>query len=118
LQQALPACLPGWAQTLAVSFRSQEPGEVPLAHVVVPSGTGAWGTALDDARLDYESPIGERVRVRVCIDHQGSEEVACFTLIAPTEQAGFLRELLDRIEAWMDAHRTFGGRSWMPTGSS
>jgi cell division protease FtsH len=41
---------------------------------------------------------------RVCLDPQRGEEVACFTLIAPTEQAAFLRDLLDRIEDWMDAN--------------
>jgi hypothetical protein len=104
LQQALPACLPGWERRLAVRFRSQEPGELPLAHVVVPSGPGTWGAALDDARIGYESPRGDRVMARVCLDQQHGEEVACFMLIAPTEQAAFLRNLLDEIEAWMDAN--------------
>ena len=104
LQQALPACLPGWAQGLAVSFGSEQPGELPLASIVVPSGPGTWGAALDDARVGYESPTGERVMARVSLNHQGGEEVACFTLIGTTEQAAFLRDLLDRIEAWMDAN--------------
>jgi cell division protease FtsH len=104
LQQALPACLPGWEQGLAVSFRSQEPGEVPLTHVVVPSGPGTWGAALDDARVGYVSPTGERVMARVCLDQNERGGVACFTLIGCAEQAAFLWDLLEQIDAWMDAN--------------
>ena len=50
LQRALPACLPGWHQVLAASFGSHESGEVPLRHLVVPSGLGAWDVALDEAQ--------------------------------------------------------------------
>lgn len=116
LQQALPACLPGWERRVAVSFTSQQPGEVPLAHIVVPSGPGRWGPALVDARLGYVSPTGARVMARVCLDHNFSEEVACFTVIGTTEQAGFLRDLLDQIEAWMEAHPHLQGAKLDMTG--
>jgi hypothetical protein len=94
LQQALPACLSGWERTVAVSFRSQEPGELPLSHVVVPSGPGTWDAALDDARVGYVGPAGARVMARLALTHEEGVEVACFTLIGTAEQAGFLRTLL------------------------
>jgi hypothetical protein len=105
LQRALPACLPGWRQTAVVGFRSQEPGEVPLQHILVPSGPDTWEPVLDEAHLGFEGPEGKRLMVRVNLENQPSgETLACFTLIAPTEEASFLQELLGRVEAWMEAN--------------
>jgi hypothetical protein len=104
LQQALSAALSDWTRAMAVSFQSQEPGEIPLAHVVVPSGPGTWGAALDDARVGYVGPTGDRVMARLSLAHEGGDEVACFNLIGAADQAAFLRTLLDRIEAWMEGH--------------
>ena len=43
LQQALPACLPGWDLRVTASFRSEEVGALPLRRIVVPSGPGGVG---------------------------------------------------------------------------
>lgn len=72
---------------------------------MVPSAPGAWNVALDGAHLGFEGPEGERLMARVELQHQEPEgTISCFTLIAPTEQAPFLRDLLARVEAWMDAN--------------
>jgi len=103
LQRALIACLPGWRQVFAVGFGNHEPGEVPLKHIIVPSGPGTYDVAVDEAHLGFEGPGGERLMVRVVMEQQQSgEPVACFTLITPTDKAPFLRDLLDRLETWMD----------------
>jgi hypothetical protein len=105
LQRALPACLPGWQQVLAAGFGSHESGEVPLKHQMVPSGPGIWDVALDGAHLGFEGPEGARLMARVELQHQEPEgTISCFTLIASTEQAPFLRDLLAKVETWMDAH--------------
>jgi hypothetical protein len=106
LQHALPACLTGWEQRVTASFRSEEAGSLPLRRLVMPSGPGTWGTALDDARLGFVSPEGEKVmaRVSLCMHASGPTEVACLTLIGPATRATFLSDLLTDIEAWMAAH--------------
>jgi hypothetical protein len=106
LQQALPACLPGWEQRVTASFRSEEAGLLPLRQIVVASGPGTWGTALDDARLGFVSPSGDKVmaRVSLAVHPTGPAELACFLLIGPATQAAFLTTLLEEIEAWMEAH--------------
>ena len=105
LQHALPACLPGWEPRVTASFRSEEAGSLPLRRLVMPSGPGTWGTALDDARLGFVSPHGEKVmaRVSLCMHASGPTEVSCFALIGPAAQATFLTDLLDDIDTWKAA---------------
>lgn len=77
-----------------------------MRRLVMPSGPGTWGTALDDARLGFVGPNGEKViaRVSLCMHASGPTEVSCFTLIGPAAQATFLTDLLTAIETWMAVH--------------
>ncbi|OGB91202.1 MAG: hypothetical protein A3G35_01570 [candidate division NC10 bacterium RIFCSPLOWO2_12_FULL_66_18] len=105
LQRALIACLPGWRQVLAAGFGSHTPGEAPLKHVLVPSGPGRWDVAVLGCHLGFEDGKRERLMARIDLENESpAGSVACLTLIAPTEKASFLRDLLDRLEAWMDAN--------------
>jgi hypothetical protein len=83
-----------------------ELGTLPLRRIVVPSGPGTWGTALDDARLGYVSPSGDKLmaRVSLSVHPTGSGEVACLFLIGPTGRAAFLQTLVEGLETWMAAH--------------